>query len=177
MTDGFRTTVEDIFFIRGRGLVATTKVEAGTVRVGDEVRVNGERVLRVDGIEAFRKTIDQAQAGLNVGLLFRELQKGELGPGDVLTGAGAGASVDTGLPPPPPPPPTSGRDPRFAAAEAQRKEFLSMREAGLMTTEQIDDGLRGLMFALDGRHWVLNAGSDAWYSSDGGDWKHDTPPG
>jgi elongation factor Tu len=174
----FRTTVEDIFFIRGRGLVATTKVEQGTVRVGDEVRVNGERVLRVDGIEAFRKTLDQAQAGLNVGLLFRDIQQGELSTGDVLTGAGA--SVDTGLPPsppPPPPPPTSGRDPRFTAAEAQRQEFLSMREAGLMTTEQIDESLRGLMFAVDGRHWVLTAGSGDWFSSDGGDWKHDTPPG
>jgi hypothetical protein len=59
----FRLTVQDVFAIRGRGLVATGRVESGQVRVGDEVQINGGRRVRVDGIERFRKVLDEAVAG------------------------------------------------------------------------------------------------------------------
>jgi len=85
----FRVTVSDVFFIRGRGAVATGRVEDGTIRVGDEVQINGDRTLKVDGIEAFRKVLDEAQAGDNVGLLFSKLDKDVLKAGDVITAAGA----------------------------------------------------------------------------------------
>jgi translation elongation factor EF-Tu-like GTPase len=53
----FRTTIEDVFFILGRGAVATGRVESGQLRVDDEVRVNGGLAVTVDGIEAFRKKL------------------------------------------------------------------------------------------------------------------------
>lgn len=84
----FRMTVQDVFFIRNRGLVATGRVEHGELRVGDEVRINEGSAVRVDAIEAFRKKRDTAKAGDNVGLLFHRLDKGELAPGDVITSAG-----------------------------------------------------------------------------------------
>jgi hypothetical protein len=168
-------TVADVFVIRGRGLVATGKIEEGTLRVGDEVRLGDGRQVRVDGIEAFRKILEQAQAGDNVGLLFTKLGKSDLGRGDVITGDGAAAA---GAVAPPPAVGAPGRDPRFAQIEAQRTQLLSMRETGLMTNEQIDESLRALMFAVDGRNWILTAASDEWLSSpDGEDWKHDKPPG
>ena len=80
----FRMTVADVFFIRGRGLVATGTIEDGAVRVGDIVRIN-DAPATVDGIEAFRKVLDQAQAGDNVGLLFRKLDRGDVQAGDVIT--------------------------------------------------------------------------------------------
>lgn len=80
----FRMTVQDVFFIRNRGLVATGRVEHGELRVGDEVRINEGSAVRVDAIEAFRKKRDTAKAGDNVGLLFHRLDKGELAPGDVI---------------------------------------------------------------------------------------------
>jgi translation elongation factor EF-Tu-like GTPase len=81
----FRMTVEDVFSIRGRGTVATGKIELGPLRVGDKVRIN-EETVRVDGIEAFRKTLDEANAGDNVGLLFGKLSKNKIQRGDVITG-------------------------------------------------------------------------------------------
>jgi translation elongation factor EF-Tu-like GTPase len=81
----FRMTVEDVFSIRGRGTVATGKVELGPLRVGDKVRIN-EETVRVDGIAAFRKTLDEANAGDNVGLLFGKLSKNKVQRGDVITG-------------------------------------------------------------------------------------------
>jgi len=84
----FRLTVDDVFAIRGRGLVTTGRVESGRVRVGDEVQINGEHRVRVDGIERFRKTLDEAAQGENVGLLFRDLGKADVRPGDVLTAGG-----------------------------------------------------------------------------------------
>lgn len=54
----FRMTVQDVFFIRNRGLVATGRVEHGELRVGDEVRINEGSAVRVDAIEAFRKKRD-----------------------------------------------------------------------------------------------------------------------
>ncbi|BBX96651.1 EF-Tu/IF-2/RF-3 family GTPase [Mycobacterium lacus] len=85
----FRMTVQDVFFIRGRGLVATGCVEYGELRVGDTVQINGGRGVTVDAIEAFRKKRDTATAGDNVGLLFRKLTTSDLAAGDVITSAGA----------------------------------------------------------------------------------------
>ncbi|MDC8974387.1 EF-Tu/IF-2/RF-3 family GTPase [Mycobacterium marinum] len=85
----FRMTVQDVFFIRGRGIVATGRVEHGELRAGDEVRINDGSGVRVDAIEAFRKKLDTAKAGDNVGLLFKKLTKSDLAAGDVITAAGA----------------------------------------------------------------------------------------
>ena len=93
----FRMTVSDVFFIRGRGLVATGKVEDGPLRVGEDVSVNGGATFRVDGIEAFRKKLDEAQAGDNVGVLLKSATKEDVKSGDVLT-SGAWAPAPT--PPP-----------------------------------------------------------------------------
>jgi hypothetical protein len=174
----FRLTVDDVFFIRGRGLVATGKVEDGALRVGDAVRINDGAPVQVEGIEAFRKKLDQAQAGDNIGLLLRGLDRGAVDAGDVITGEGDSAGAPAPAPPAQAQPAgASGRDQRFADAETQRAQFLSMREAGLMTDEQIDDALSGMAFSAGGRNWKLTAGSDSWHSSDGGEWKRDTPPG
>jgi translation elongation factor EF-Tu-like GTPase len=81
----FRMTVQDVFSISGRGTVATGKIELGPLRVGDKVQIN-EETVRVDGIEAFRKTLDEANAGDNVGLLFGKLSKNKIQRGDVITG-------------------------------------------------------------------------------------------
>ncbi|BDN82721.1 MULTISPECIES: EF-Tu/IF-2/RF-3 family GTPase [Mycobacterium] len=85
----FRMTVQDVFFIRGRGIVATGRVEHGELRVGDEVRINDGSGVRVDAIEAFRNKLDTAKAGDNVGLLFKKLTKSDLAAGDVITAADA----------------------------------------------------------------------------------------
>ncbi|BBX73373.1 hypothetical protein MSHI_12790 [Mycobacterium shinjukuense] len=81
-------TVQDVFVIRGRGAVATGRVEYGELRVGDEVRINDGPGVRVDAIEAFRKKLDTAKAGDHVGLLFKRLTNGDLAAGDVITSAG-----------------------------------------------------------------------------------------
>jgi elongation factor Tu len=84
---GFRFTVQDVFTISGRGTVVTGRVETGSVRVGDTVRVNGSgRTDTVDGIEMFRKRTETASAGDNVGLLLRHLRREDIGSGDVLAG-------------------------------------------------------------------------------------------
>ena len=69
-------TVEDVFVIRNRGGVATGRVEGGTPRVGDTVQINGTLESRVDGIEVFRKSIDEAKADDNIGVLFKGVEKG-----------------------------------------------------------------------------------------------------
>ncbi len=81
----FQMPVTDVFFIRGRGVVATGQVQAGSIRKGDNVQINGGDPVRVDGIEAFRKQLDEANQGDNIGLLFASLDKGELNPGDMVT--------------------------------------------------------------------------------------------
>jgi elongation factor Tu len=80
----FRMVVEDVFVIRRRGVVATGRVESGQLRVGDEVRVNGGLALTVDGIEAFRKSLDEANPGDNIGVLFKGAERHQVNPGDVL---------------------------------------------------------------------------------------------
>ena len=85
---GFQLTVEDVFTISGRGTVATGRIASGELSVGDTVtlvRQNGVRKnVTVTGIEMFRKMSNVAKAGDNVGLLLREVNRGEIQRGDVL---------------------------------------------------------------------------------------------
>lgn len=91
----FKMTVEDVFVIRNRGVVATGRVESGTLRVGDAVHINGGATARVDGIEAFRKSIGEATAGDNIGVLFRGIEKRQLDRGAVLTAPGGASDVES----------------------------------------------------------------------------------
>jgi len=88
----FLMPVEDVFSIKGRGTVGTGRVERGIVRVGDEVEIVGlqteVRKTVVTGVEMFRKTLDTGQAGDNVGILLRGIQKDELRRGEVLAKPG-----------------------------------------------------------------------------------------
>lgn len=85
---GFRITVQDVFTITGRGTVIVGQITSGSVRVGDTVvlkRLDGSsREVTVTGIEMFRKMLDVAQEGDNVGILLRGLTKADIGKGDVL---------------------------------------------------------------------------------------------
>jgi elongation factor Tu len=171
-------TVDDVFYIRGRGTVVTGKVEGGVVRVGDEVRVGGRGPMRVDGVEAFRKVLEQAEPGMNIGLLLTKLDRSEVQAGDVITGEGGGVEPTVTAPVPEVSTRGAGSDARFAQAEDQRTQLLAMRTSGLMSEEQVDAALAALAFAAAGRQWKLTAGGDRWLSSsDGVSWKHDTPPG
>ncbi|MBE5757689.1 MAG: elongation factor Tu [Clostridiales bacterium] len=83
----FLMPVEDVFTITGRGTVATGRVERGTVKVGDTVEIVGmgsKLQTVITGVEMFRKMLDQAQAGDNVGLLLRGIQRNEIERGQVL---------------------------------------------------------------------------------------------
>ena len=87
----FLMPVEDVFSITGRGTVATGRIEAGIVKVGDEVEVLGlgeNRKTVVTGVEMFRKLLDQGEAGDNVGLLLRGIDKNEIKRGMVITHPG-----------------------------------------------------------------------------------------
>ncbi len=86
----FRMTVEDVFFIRGRGTVVTGQIESGELNVHDEIfvrRSNSSRKVTVNGIEMFRKIMNQAKAGDNVGVLLRDITKQDVQKGDVLLGS------------------------------------------------------------------------------------------
>jgi len=88
----FLMSVEDVFSITGRGTVGTGRVERGTVKVGDAVERVGIRETRktvVTGVEMFRKTLDRAEAGDNVGLLLRGIDKDELERGMVIAAPGS----------------------------------------------------------------------------------------
>ena len=83
----FRMTVEDVFSIAKRGTVVTGKIEAGTLNIGDEVVIqgkNGERKTVVGGIEMLRKMLTQATMGDRVGILFKDISKQDVQPGDVV---------------------------------------------------------------------------------------------
>ncbi|MDW8217652.1 MAG: elongation factor Tu, partial [Acidobacteriota bacterium] len=87
----FLMPIEDVFSISGRGTVATGRVERGVVKVSDEVEVVGIRPTRktvVTGVEMFRKLLDQGQAGDNVGLLLRGVDRRDIERGQVIAKPG-----------------------------------------------------------------------------------------
>ena len=81
-------TVEDVFVIKNRGVVATGRVESGVLRVGDTVNIDGGPGVKVDAIEIFRKSIDEANVGDNIGVLFKKIEKSDIDRGAVLTAIG-----------------------------------------------------------------------------------------
>jgi len=89
----FLMPVEDVFSIKGRGTVGTGRIERGMVKVGDEVEIVGMedqvRKTVVTGVEMFRKTLEYGQAGDNVGILLRGVEKDELSRGQVLAKPGS----------------------------------------------------------------------------------------
>ena len=88
----FLMSIEDVFSITGRGTVVTGRVDRGVVKVGDEVEIVGlgeTRKTVVTGVEMFRKLLDQAQAGDNVGTLLRGVGKEEVERGQVLAKPGS----------------------------------------------------------------------------------------
>ena len=88
----FLMPVEDVFSITGRGTVATGRVERGIVKVGDEVELVGlgeTKKTTVTGVEMFRKSLDQGQAGDNIGALLRGVDKTEIERGQVLAKPGS----------------------------------------------------------------------------------------
>ena len=89
----FLMPVEDVFTITGRGTVATGRVERGILKVGDEVEIIGLTTERkktiVTGVEMFRKLLDQAMAGDNIGALLRGIQRNEIERGQVLAKTGS----------------------------------------------------------------------------------------
>ena len=88
----FLMPVEDVFSITGRGTVATGRVERGIVKVGDEVELVGlgeTKKTTVTGVEMFRKSLDQGQAGDNIGALLRGVDKTEIQRGQVLAKPGS----------------------------------------------------------------------------------------
>ena len=83
----FLMPVEDVFSISGRGTVATGRVERGTVKVGDQVEIVGIKPTQttvVTGVEMFRKLLDQAEAGDNIGTLLRGIARTDVERGQVL---------------------------------------------------------------------------------------------
>jgi elongation factor Tu len=88
----FLMPVEDVFGIKGRGTVATGRVERGRVKVGEEVEIVGFAETRktvVTGVEMFKKTLEDGQAGDNVGLLLRGVEREDIFRGQVLAKPGS----------------------------------------------------------------------------------------
>ena len=88
----FLMPVEDVFSIKGRGTVATGRIEQGTVHINDEVEIVGLKETQksvVTGIEAFHKTLDQGQAGDNAGLLLRGIERDQIERGQVIAAPGS----------------------------------------------------------------------------------------
>jgi elongation factor Tu len=88
----FLMPIEDVFSIKGRGTVATGRIEKGVVKINDEVEIVGLRDTRkaiVTGVEMFHKQLDQGQAGDNVGLLLRGVEKDDIERGQVLAKPGS----------------------------------------------------------------------------------------
>ncbi|HAY63803.1 MAG TPA: elongation factor Tu, partial [Ruminococcaceae bacterium] len=88
----FLMPVEDVFTITGRGTVATGRVERGILKMSDEVEIIGltdeRRKSVVTGIEMFRKLLDFAEAGDNIGVLLRGIQRTDIERGQVLSKPG-----------------------------------------------------------------------------------------
>ena len=88
----FLMAVEDVFSIKGRGTVATGRIERGQIKVGEEVEIVGfaeTRKTTVTGVEMFRKLLDSGMAGDNVGCLLRGVDKDEIERGQVLAKPGS----------------------------------------------------------------------------------------
>jgi elongation factor Tu len=88
----FLMPVEDVFGIKGRGTVATGRIERGIVKVGDEVELVGikpNRKIVVTGVEMFKKLLDEGRAGDNVGCLIRGIEREEIERGQVLAKTGS----------------------------------------------------------------------------------------
>ena len=87
----FLMPVEDVFSIKGRGTVVTGRIESGVVKIGDEVEIVGLRDPKksvVTGVEMFRKMLDRGEAGDNVGILLRGIEKDDVERGQVLAKPG-----------------------------------------------------------------------------------------
>ncbi len=87
----FLMPIEDVFSIKGRGTVATGRIEQGIIKINDEVEIVGVRDTRksvVTGIEAFKKQLDQGQAGDNAGVLLRGIERDDIERGQVLAKPG-----------------------------------------------------------------------------------------
>ena len=83
--------IEDVFSIKGRGTVCTGRIERGIVKVGDQIEIVGLRDTQkttVTGVEMFNKTLNEGQAGDNVGCLLRGVEKTDLERGQVLAKPG-----------------------------------------------------------------------------------------
>jgi len=88
----FLMSIEDVFSITGRGTVATGRIERGVVKTGEEIEIVGMADTKkciCTGVEMFRKTLDQGQAGDNVGVLLRGVEKSEIQRGQVLAKPGS----------------------------------------------------------------------------------------
>lgn len=88
----FLMPVEDVFSIKGRGTVATGRAERGKLNINEEIEIVGLKETKktvVTGLEMFRKTLDETQAGDNVGVLLRGIEKGEIERGQVLAKPGS----------------------------------------------------------------------------------------
>ncbi len=88
----FLMPVEDVFSIKGRGTVVTGRIERGIVKVGDEIEIIGIRDTQksvVTGVEMFRQSLDQGQAGDNAGILLRGIEKEQVQRGQVLAKGGS----------------------------------------------------------------------------------------
>jgi elongation factor Tu len=88
----FMMAIEDVFSIKGRGTVATGRIEQGIVKVNDEVEIVGVKPTQksvVTGIEMFKKSLDQGQAGDNAGILLRGIERDDIERGQVLCKPGS----------------------------------------------------------------------------------------
>ena len=88
----FLMPIEDVFSIKGRGTVATGRIEQGVIKLNDEVEIVGIKATQksvVTGIEAFKKNLDQGQAGDNAGLLLRGIERDQIERGQVLAKPGS----------------------------------------------------------------------------------------
>src|SRR5437868_5485833 len=87
----FLMAIEDVFSIKGRGTVATGRVERGIIKVGEEIEIVGFRDTRktvVTGVEMFRKLLDEGRAGDNIGVLLRGIEKEDIERGQILAKPG-----------------------------------------------------------------------------------------
>lgn len=88
----FLMPVEDVFSIKGRGTVATGRIERGTIKVGQEIEIVGITATKkstVTGVEMFRQSLDQGEAGDNAGILLRGVEKKDIERGQVLAAVGS----------------------------------------------------------------------------------------